>query len=226
MDIYEIIKNQTGVVAITGAAGSGKTTLCKYLCKNIDNSISYSADFAFIGDSQYRKELLNQKQKYSLDHLIDACNQYNWWNWEQIENTINKFINEGKLENSKVYDRDTGKMVSYDNSSENNTLLIYEGAILGSDAILNKINKIFFLNCSSKDRLKRLIEKDNNRRSVQEIAARFLITEYSEILYYKYLFEHYDDKITVIDNNGNLIPLFNKEIFAINNFYLPIKINT
>lgn len=224
MDIYEILKNQKGIIAITGAAGSGKTTLCNKLYQTFNSCAKYSADFAFIGDSQYRKNLLDQKQKYSIDHLIDACNQFNWWNWEQVENVINTFIVDGSLSSSEVYNRDTGKMELND-ALEKKDLLIYEGAILGPDVILNKINKIFFLTCSPEIRLQRLLNKDIDRRNIQEIAARFLITEYSETIYYKYLFEHYNSKITIINEDGNILPFLNDKIFNKSNFYLPIKIN-
>lgn len=221
MDIIEILNNKKGITAITGAAGSGKTTMASLIQQKLSDCVKYSADFAFIGDSKYRKNLLDRKQFYSIEYLIDACNQFNWWDWEKIEKVLNEFKLNNTIGFGEVYDRDTGEFKTI-KSSDTKDLLIYEGSILGPDSIINKIDRIFFLQCDPQIRLQRLLIKDSKRRSPQEIAARFLITEYSEAVFYKHLFKNYKDKITAINGDGNIIPIFNEKFE--DDFYLPIRL--
>jgi hypothetical protein len=48
-------------------------------------------------------------------------------------------------------------------------------------------------------RFERILAKDSARRSFNEILARFLITEYSETIYYRNLFTWAADRIVFVD---------------------------
>lgn len=178
------------IISVTGGAGAGKTT---YSLNKSDNV--YSIDTRFIGDPLFRINLLNAKSS-NVDDYIDACNQYNWWNWDLIIEDIKKFISGNDIIIKNGYDRLSGefnhnKILSWDKD------LIIEGSILGYD-IPEISDYIIYLNVDSNTRLSRLIDKDKNRRSGSDIAARFLITEYSEGLYYNWLLSNYSDKIRLI----------------------------
>jgi uridine kinase len=210
-DIQTYIKSSNyKLIGITGNAGGGKSTLAMKFAED-PSYVHYSADYKFIGDSLFRKELLNKKSK-NIDSYIDACNQYNWWDWDSIEKDLDDLKNNREVILSTKYNRDTSFMesgVSYRPTTE--TKIIYEGALLGTPKILNSLDKIIFIHTPSIIRFNRLVEKDIKKRTLNEIAARFLITEYSENKHYNHLFEFYKNKIIVINDNYNFIS-FNQNI--------------
>jgi uridine kinase len=183
-DIRKFIQSGNfGVVGITGGAGSGKTTLTKFL-----DLPTYHVDDAFFGDSEYRTKLLKEKNS-NLDTFLDSCNMYNWWDWELVEATI--------LERRKT-----------------EKPLLVEGALLGGDSILRLFDIIIFLYESQESRFNRLLERDWHKRPFYQAVRRFLITEYSEGIYYRSLFSRWGNKIVYIDSNYNFMyqpPKFQNE---------------
>src|SRR5207244_4263565 len=69
------------VIAITGPAGSGKSVFCS------PYPTHYEIDSAFIGDSNFRKQLLKSKSK-DLNSYIDMCSMMGWWNWSKAARSI------------------------------------------------------------------------------------------------------------------------------------------
>jgi len=217
-DIIEFIRTSgKRMFAVTGNAGSGKTTLTKSLPKDFT---VYSMDYRFIGDGKYRKELLKKKNEIALESYIDACNQINWWNWAQVEHDIDLLQKGVARDIDEIYDRDTGKVIPGSRLfNGKNPFIIVEGALLGTYGILNRFDYIFFVYTPRELRFQRLLEKDKNRRTLNEILARFLITEYSENLYYTELFKEYGDRIIILQD-GQPIP-FRNEILTTQQ-YIPI----
>jgi len=198
MQVIDIIGSLEGINAIVGSAGSGKTTIANNVKKLFDEIQVYSMDYRLIGNGESRKELLQKKSNFSLESYQDACNQQNWWDWDKIENDIDCLKNGKNIVIENAYDRDTGLFKEINICAKKN--IICEGAILGPHWIINKFSKILFLATDPYIRLDRLINKDKNRRTITEIIARFLITEYSENMHYKNLFKYYEDKIICIGN--------------------------
>ena len=89
MNFKNFIKEK-GLYAVTGPAGAGKTTFVE------GRFPFYSLDWRFIHDSNQRREFLD-RSSLVLEKHFTACNQYSWWNWNKIEEDLEKFLNKIKL---------------------------------------------------------------------------------------------------------------------------------
>ena len=136
---------------------------------------------------------------------IDAVNQLNWWDWIKIENDLKTLEDKKIISIKSPYERNIGKNIS-DITIKHQNYTLVEGAILGDVNILKFFKKIIFLHSRPERRFNNLVKKDLNKRKFNEICARFLITEYSEMLYYKKLFKLKDIDILFFDvENENII---------------------
>lgn len=168
MQAFENLK--PGFYGLMAPAGAGKTTKAQELKEKFGYDIIHVDDY-FIGDSLYRKELLANKQEISILDFKDACNQINWWNWDKLH-----------------------RAMSYVPTKP----VIVEGAILGPGFIINRLESIYFFTIETMRRFHNILCRDNHKRTINEICARFLITEYSEGLYYRRLFNSRDTRTKII----------------------------
>jgi uridine kinase len=207
-----------GVFAVTGPAGSGKTSACAALAREAP---VYSADFRFIGDSAERRLLLDRKQLRSPSDYRDSANQFNWWNWDEIETDLRALCSGTPVEIAAPYDRQTGIKAASVRIAPARTV-VFEGALLGPPQLVASFSKIVFLCTPEQTRLDRILGKDAGRRSFNEILARFLITEYSETIYYRNLFAWARQKLVFLDTaTGH--PCAAPELPE--NLFVPMKIN-
>lgn len=174
------------IIALTGPAGVGKT----FVSNNIESNSKtiYSIDYRFIGSSQERKLLLEFKNQNGIDGYIDACNQFNWWDWDRIEQDIIDLSHGKQVEIENCYNRASGKndflLILHPSKK-----IIVEGALLGGHSLITHFDHTLFLYRDCLKRFLSLVEKDMNKRTFNEIVARFLITQYSESFYYNtYIF--------------------------------------
>jgi len=196
--VSSILKgHSSGLFGITGPAGSGKTYTGKALSASHGFTL-YSADFRFIGDSVERKALLNRKQAKSVVDYQDSANQFNWWDWSAIRRDVNELMEGSSLVVESPYDRTSGTKVD-PIEIKPSKIMLFEGAILGPPDLINKFTRIFFLSTPQRERFDRILKKDIERRSFNDVLARFLITEYSETIYYKNLFSWAHEKLVFVD---------------------------
>lgn len=176
-----------GIYAITGGAGAGKSTLTRSLAKST-GGIIIEMDSFFIGDSAHRAALLLDKEHYSWESYVDACNQMNWWDWREIEHEL---------------------ITKHANRAVN---IFIEGALLGPEWMWFLYDKIIYVDTPSNERLARLIKRDGHKRDGQSIARRFLITEYSEQLHYSSLIPYARkvNKLKICDCKGTLSAMIEK----------------
>lgn len=188
----------SGLIGITGPAGSGKSTLSAMLLNDGRRGV-YPADSRFIGSSLERRALLAHKQASSSDDYRDGANQFNWWDWQAIERDLTSLMAGRGVVIESAYERDSGKRSS-DLAIAPKSQILYEGALLGPPQIVNKLKAVIFLCAAAPLRFERIVRKDKERRSFNEIVARFLITEFSEATYYHRLFAWAREKLIFIDS--------------------------
>jgi len=196
--IDKILYSNYKVIGITGQAGAGKSFFSNII-KESSNFTVISSDYFFIGDSEYRKQLLSKKYESSLEYYIETINQYSWWNWDIIYLVLNTLINKKPYELTNIYNRETG-LCDQNLILQPTNSIIYEGAILGSSNILSLLDIIIFVDVDPIKRLNRLIEKDKNRRTIEELLARFLITQKSEKNYYNSYLKNFKNIIYINDD--------------------------
>jgi len=206
------------LIGVTGNAGAGKSTLTSNLPE--DNFLKYSIDWRFVGDSRFRRKLLKEKAKSSLDSYIDACNQFNWWDWDLVLKDLNE-LKIGRDVEFFAYNRDLGSNQATSLFAKDKKI-ICEGALLGNEALINQLEIILFVYTPINQRLTRLLKKDSERRSLNEILARFLITEYSENRYYEMLLKNHGENIFFVNDSLEFIPC-PKEILS-KDFFVPLPV--
>lgn len=209
-----------GLYGITGPAGSGKTSAGETLSAAHACAL-YSADFRFIGDSDERRVLLNRKQAKSVADYQDAANQFNWWDWAAIDRDIRNLMSGTGVVVDAPYDRKSGKQTDPIRIAPANIVLL-EGAILGPPQLIDRFTRIFFMHTPQETRFERVLAKDRARRSFSEVLARFLITEYSETIYYRNLFSWAGEKMVFVDGVTDR-PCAKPDLPG--NLFVPLRVN-
>lgn len=185
------------VICICGPAGSGKSTFTKKY------PTTYELDSCFVGDSDFRKQLLKNKSKDFVSY-IDACSMLGWNNWEKAYADIERLTE--MVTGIANMDSFHGKFV------------VVNGAICGPGYILALFDELIYVHVPQHVRWSRLVERDGHKRSLKELMARFLITENAEAKYYRAIFNQYKNKIKVVDKDFNFVSNFDLNVFDENNY--------
>jgi uridine kinase len=196
------------IVGICGRAGSGKTMLSDKISAILGESgiksVAYSGDWRFIRDSRTRKKWLQEKWKAGIDAYMYAINQYTWWNFEQIQMDLEKLAAGEPLTISAGYNRLSGNMDLEIHIPEiPNGVILYENSILGGVELLEQIDPVILVNTPDSLCFTRLLQKDAGRRTLPEIACRYLITTYSENIFFHMLLDHFSAKTLICDSDGS-----------------------
>lgn len=155
------------LIGITGGMSSGKTTLAKKL-------IEKNTDFIYIDIDDFRRELYkNQEYVKKLKSKIIELKQY-----DNINSLIlNKYIyNSDKMMNdykSVLYEFVFDYIKTFDNKT-----IIIDWALIVNDNLIDKFDKIIYLDVSEKVRLSRLKESDLTK---EEILKRFELQRINNI---------------------------------------------
>ena len=183
------------IIIISSPSGAGKTTICKYLLKKIDNvklSISYTT-------RPKRKNEKNEKDYFFINQ--DKFNELA---------KKNHFV-----ETAKVFDYYYGTPLENINKSfKKNNHILFDIDWQGAKKIRKKYHKSqiidFFILPPSKKELKNRLEK-RGRDNRKEINKRLSLAV-SEIKHYKeYQFVLINENIT--DTVNNLVKIINNSLF-------------
>ena len=196
------------LAGVCGRAGSGKSTLVDRLAGDISArgvpSISYSGDWRFALDSSERKKLLRQRSRGALGDYVRSLNQFTWWDFAKIRKDLIALSSGKQIQLDKVYDRKSGRTErSMSVGPIEKGVILYESAILGGLDCLELLDVVILLNTPDAVCLERTLRRDSGRRSIPEIASRFLITTHSENLFLETL-SRYQAKTVTCDDQGRL----------------------
>ncbi|HTQ37462.1 MAG TPA: HAD hydrolase family protein [Pirellulales bacterium] len=197
------------LVGICGRAGAGKTTLVQKISDDLTaahvENAAYSGDWRFILDSEGRRELLREKWLAGINAYLNAINQFNWWDFGAIFKDLTAFKNGQAVHIPNAYDRLTGgKTADVTLPPMKHGVILYENCILGNLDTLPTLDIIIIVNTPDHVCLERTLRKDSKRRSVPDIATRFLITTYSENIFLRTCRERFSDRLVACDSEGQL----------------------
>ena len=189
------LNNNNKIIIISSPSGAGKTTICKYLLKKIDNvklSISYTT-------RPKRKNEKNEKDYFFV-------------NQEKFNELAKKNY---FVETAKVFDYYYGTPLENINKSfKKNNHILFDIDWQGAKKIRKRYDKSqiidFFILPPNKKELKRRLEK-RGRDNIKEINKRLSLAV-SEIKHYKeYQFVLINESI--IDTVNNLVKIINHSLF-------------
>jgi uridine kinase len=211
LNCFRKSKSQRLVIGITGRAGAGKTTLAQKISQEltlaqIDN-VAYSGDWHFILDSKGRKEWLSEKWRAGMDAYLNAMNQFSWWDFKSIFKDITALKNGQGVVIEDAYDRVTGtKTAKIEIDPMERGVIIYENCILGTPEALSSLDMVVLVNTPEHVCLERVLRKDSLRRSVADVATRYLMTTYSENIFLQVLREQFSGRTITCDSDGGFAP--------------------
>jgi len=159
------------LIGITGGMSSGKTTLAKKIMENNNN-------FIYIDVDDFRRSLY-KKIEY-VERLKDAIKDLK--QYDKIDSKIlNKYIYNSR-DNMLNYKKLLYEyLFNYINGFDNKTILV-DWALIINDNLIDKFNKIIYLNVSEDTRLKRLSNSDLTH---DEIIKRFELQRIDDIEKYR-----------------------------------------
>lgn len=197
------------LVGITGRAGAGKTTLTEGIADDLRASglpsLPYSGDWRFILDSPGRRAWLRDTWRVGMDAYLNAINQHSWWDFDGIAGDLAALRQGRAVVVEGAYDRTTGeKSARIELGPVTDGVILYENCILGPPDVLAGFDIIVLLNTPDQVCLERILRKDAGRRSVSDIATRYLMTTYSENSFLQLLRERHGDRLVATDSDGRL----------------------
>lgn len=202
----EKIRKRPVLIGVCGRAGSGKSTLVGKITSELTvPSVFYSGDWRFKLASEQRKLWIEEKWLSGMSEYLRAVNQFNWWDFDKIYADLDMLGRGDSVTIKNAYDRESGRKDSEINlSGVKDGVIFYENCILGGVEILEKLDIVIMLNVSDAVCLQRTVERDSARRTLPDIVARYLVTTYSENIFFRLLMDGFPSKLLVCDSEGKL----------------------
>lgn len=215
------------LLGICGRAGAGKSTLAiglsRWLTSQGIEARVYAGDWRFSLDSVARKVWLNESLGSGLSNYLYAINQFSWWNFSEIRTDLEVLRRGDALELREAYNRASGKRdLGVTLGAMERGVIIYENAILGGSELLEGMDAIVLVNTPDADCLARTLSRDSVRRNVSEIAARYLVTSYSENHFLHMLRQRYLARTICCRDDGSLCAF--PEIAPVGDIPVPLKV--
>lgn len=216
------------LIGISWRARAWKTSLAVKLSqeltsRKVDNVV-YSWDWRFHRNSQDREKWIRDFDTTWTADYMAKINQINWWDFERIASDLNSLKGWHGVAIVNPYDRSTGDFSGGKieiSPPWERWVIIFENTILGHEDSLDEFDRIFLLNTSDKDCLLNALKTDWKRRNPINIASRFLLTTYSENIFFRLLLLKHRNRLIAVNQNGNFshFPFFHASTY----FPVPFK---
>ncbi len=179
------------LIGITGGMSSGKTTLCKKI-------IELNPDYIHVDVDDFRRKLYkNNSYINELKNRITELKKY-----KVIDSIVlNKYIYYNKQNMKKYKEVLYNYLFEYLNNYSNKTIIV-DWALIVNDNLIDKFNKIIYLDISEEIRLSRLTNSDLTK---EEILRRFELQKVNNIKKY-------------VNNNFMVVGEKNMDVNEINDF--------
>jgi uridine kinase len=194
-------------VGVCGRAGAGKTTFAGNLADELRSvgvpCAVYSGDWRFSLNSSRRRSWLRESWKEGLNSYLRAIHQYNWWEFKRIYDDVHDLLGGRAVELRAAYNRLSGHHdLRIRIPALSRGIVLLENAILGGADCLGSLETIVLLQTPDRICFDRTLQKDMERRTLPEIASRFLVTTQSENVFFEMVMRCFPEKLLVCDDLG------------------------
>lgn len=175
------------VLALTGQAGAGKTTISQQwleLGKSLDIPMAIlSLDAFFRLSRRGRAAWLEEGRQLGSEEYARRADQQAWWDFDRLKRVLAEFRRGQPINLRGVYNReDNGELTGqvHLDPVKNGLILILEGvavAHVGADLVL-------YLHASADTRFARMLKRDT--RNVPQARERFRLTQEFEQRYFNF----------------------------------------
>lgn len=188
-DVIASVEHGVATIGITGRAGAGKTNEVAPKIAAVAAEVGlWSAtlplDAFFILSSEERANWLAQGVRIGLEEAARRRDQMAWWNFERLEETLQRLKRGQCVHLQNVYNReDRGRLtgeIRLEPPKGRPTIVTLEGVAI---AHLEGLDKLFYVHAPVDVRFARLCARDTYR-TPEEMRARFELTEDFENKYF------------------------------------------
>lgn len=217
-------ENRNIIIAISGRARSGKSTLSKKISQELFDlgipNVIYSWDWQFLQSSKIREEWIRSSYSWNLEEYLATVDQINWWDFDAIHDDLLSLQVWNNVVLNEFYDRTTGLIRKEEMvlQTVQNGIILFENTILWKKKLLSLFEKVVFINLSDKECLLNALNTDGERRNPINIAGRFLLTTFSENNFFWELFNGFKDRVIPVSQSGQISSFPNFHIST----YVPV----
>lgn len=196
------------LIFISGLPAAGKTTLSKQLQRDFANAVVIQGDW-FIKYPTFDRldRIFDAEKSGDKQRIEDECNPINWFDWNALQQAIEKLITTGNLTISSGWNQKTGdKSVDITlNLPKENTPIICECAYLLHLPLINQVDCVVLVDTLADVANQRLYDREGDKFSEpfltyeNFLAYRETLTEKYDLPYFA-VYRHHAD-IILKDNH-------------------------